>query len=95
MKAKKFYILLLGALLSLQVSAERTTFKEQSENWLQNTGESGGSGKPGIPGTTDEPDNPKGAPSGSVGDALGVLLTLAVAYGASRQMRKKSRPRPA
>jgi hypothetical protein len=89
MKAKKFYILMLGALLSLQVSAERTTFKEQSENWLQNTGESNGSGKPGIGGGVTPTNDPEGAP-GSVGDALGVLLTLAVAYGAGRQMRKKT-----
>jgi hypothetical protein len=83
MKAKKFYILLITMLLSTQLFAVRTTFKERTEKWLT-TAENG---RPGIDGD-DEQTPPPGAPSAPIGDALVPILLLTLAYGIINKKRQ-------
>jgi hypothetical protein len=86
MKAKKIYILIIGMLLTMQVFATQTTFKDKNDVWLQR---SESSGRPGITDGDVEPETPI-APTAPVGDALGIILTLTLIYGAYSLVRKKS-----
>lgn len=87
MKTKKIYILLLSILLTTQVYAERNTFKERADNWLQQS--ESAQGKPGIGGGTPTADDPE-IFNGPVGSVPGILMVLVFAYGAGVWMRKKS-----
>jgi hypothetical protein len=81
MKAKIIAILLINILLSVQLFAARTSFKERTENWLKQS--ESVAERPGItePGSPDTPGAPRNLP---VGDALLPLLLLSLVYGISR-----------
>jgi hypothetical protein len=72
------------------VPAERTTFKEQTENWLRSSAEASGSG---YSGENDEDlignETPSPNPSVPLHDAFLFLGLLAVGYGVILN-RKKS-----
>jgi hypothetical protein len=94
MKTRFIYILLAGLLLSNSwATAQKTSFKERSEQWLQQSNnssdESGGDGWI-NPGDTEEPENPtmQRAP---VGDFLPLLVGLGLIYGVYIFVKKKKR----
>lgn len=91
MKILKFFLLLTGVLLSTQMFATHTTFREQTDNWLKRS-ESSESTRPGgvDPGTP--PPSP-GAPTQlPVGEGVVPLLLLAAAYVVCRKRRRQAAP---
>jgi hypothetical protein len=68
-------------------SAEPTTFKERTDNWLRSANESG---KPGIDPDTPTPEDPQAPTDGApVGDGILPLAVLTLSYGARLYNRKR------
>jgi hypothetical protein len=80
MTQKKLYIIAICFILSVHAFAGRTTFKEQSDNWLKQT-EGNANGRPGIGGNTPEPTPPIAPQATPIGDTGWILLSGALAYG--------------
>ncbi|MDR0683204.1 MAG: hypothetical protein LBG15_15390 [Dysgonamonadaceae bacterium] len=87
MKTTKFYILLISILLSTQMFATHTTFKERSDNWLKQN--ENNEKRPGIDDDT-PPEAPEAPYDDPIGDALVPLLSFALIYGVYRCARKES-----
>jgi hypothetical protein len=77
MKTKRFYIWIIGLMLTTSLYAERTDMTEKTENWLQkNRSETGGFIEPGTEPTMAEPS----IEGGPVGDSLLLLVGLGLTY---------------
>jgi hypothetical protein len=98
MKKNLIYILLIGTLISSDcVFAEKTNFKERTEQWLQHSEKNlrgdgnGGEENDGwiSPGTT--PEDPEGLNDVPVGDFLPLLAGFSLIYGFYISGKKKKK----
>ncbi|GHU70796.1 hypothetical protein FACS189413_11640 [Bacteroidia bacterium] len=90
---KRLTILSIAILSASLTFAERTGFRDRTENWLQHetTSVSGGLRNEGDAPTiggqtpTDLPTTPSNSP---IGDAIGLILALGLVYGGSLFVKK-------
>ncbi|GHU71474.1 hypothetical protein FACS189413_13230 [Bacteroidia bacterium] len=86
---KKTIILAIAITLASTAFAERNTFRDRSENWLQrnNTEETTGNGLRGAPTISGNPTNP--TTPGPVGGGMAIMLALGAGYGLVCKQNKK------
>jgi hypothetical protein len=90
MKTKKFYILLTVILLSTQLFAAHTTFKEQTCR-LKRTENSKAKGRPNPLNRERKPALPTAPQDAPIGDALILVLSLALIYGVYKKSMRNTK----
>ncbi|GHU67724.1 hypothetical protein FACS189413_03050 [Bacteroidia bacterium] len=93
---KRLTILAIAILSASTAFAERGSFRDRSENWLQNTSsETSGSlrGAPVIDG--DSPTTTPTTPNDPIGDlAFGLILSLGLIYSSYTVLQRKQSDKP-